>query len=216
MGSVTSARLPAISQGMPSRENEQSTAAERFKALYEENFAPVASYLLARTDREVAAEALSKTFEVAWRRLGDVPESTLPWLLGVARRVLADERRAEGRRDALVERIVASGGSRSVDDPGELVARRDRALEALARLPATQREALLLVAWDGLTELQAAESMGLSRGAFALRVHRARRRLRMALKPEQAESADRPESPSSRSSKTTTVATLSLPGLSKS
>jgi RNA polymerase sigma-70 factor (ECF subfamily) len=79
---------------------------QRFERLYEQHFERVAGYLLARTGRDSAAEALARTFEIAWRRLPDVPVEPLPWLLGVARRVLAEQRRAQGRRNALIKRIA--------------------------------------------------------------------------------------------------------------
>ena len=83
---------------------------QRFERLYEQHFNRVASYLLARTDRDSAAEALARTFEIAWRRLPDVPAEPLGWLLGVARRVLAEQRRAQGRRDALITGRVGRSG----------------------------------------------------------------------------------------------------------
>jgi RNA polymerase sigma-70 factor (ECF subfamily) len=68
---------------------------QRFERLYEEYFGRVAAYLLSRADRTFAEDALARTFEVAWRRIADVPADPLPWLLGVARRVLADLRRGQ-------------------------------------------------------------------------------------------------------------------------
>ena len=52
---------------------------------------------------------------------------------------------------------------------------------AVADLPPLQQEALLLISWDGLSEREAAAALGCSRGAIALRLHRARRVLRVAL-----------------------------------
>ena len=42
---------------------------QRFERLYEQHFNRVASYLLARTSRDSAAEAVARTFEITWRRL---------------------------------------------------------------------------------------------------------------------------------------------------
>jgi hypothetical protein len=58
---------------------------QRFEKLYREQFGRVAAYLAARADRDLAGEAISSTFEIAWRRIADVPQEPLPWLLGVAR-----------------------------------------------------------------------------------------------------------------------------------
>src|ERR1700683_2909135 len=88
---------------------------QRFERFYYAHYDRVAAYLLSRAGRDHAQDALARTFEVAWRRYADIPEPALPWLLGVARRVLAEQRRADGRRDALIERITAT----VCDDGGE-------------------------------------------------------------------------------------------------
>jgi RNA polymerase sigma-70 factor, ECF subfamily len=72
---------------------------EEFEALYRANVRSVLGYVLTRTSREDAQDVVSNTFSVAWRRFDAVPEDPLPWLIGVARRVLAD-RRSEVRRNA--------------------------------------------------------------------------------------------------------------------
>lgn len=152
----------------------------RFERLYAQHFDPVARYLLARTDRESAADALARTFEIAWRRLSDVPREPRPWLLGVARRVLAEQRRGDGRRDRLIERMAQTVIC-AADDPTDDVATRAVVLAAIEQLPVSQQDALLLVVWDGLTEREAAAVLGCSRGAVAVRLHRARKQLRIAL-----------------------------------
>lgn len=152
----------------------------QFEDIYREHFDRVAAYLLARADRDLAADALSKTFEVAWRRIADVPSEPLPWLLGVARKVLSDLRRSERRQGALVTRI-ASTITETTDDPSEALAGHRHTLAALTRLSDPQQEVLLLIAWDGLSQQEAATALGCSRGAVALRLHRARASLRKAL-----------------------------------
>lgn len=54
---------------------------------------------------------------------------------------------------------------------------RDGAIEQLAALKESHREALLLVGWDGLTTTEAAEAAGVKPSAFRTRLHRARREL---------------------------------------
>ena len=173
----------------------------RLELLVNDHFGRVAAYLLSRTDRESAAEALNKTLEVAWRRLEDVPSEPLPWLLGIARRVLSDQWRAQSRRDALMTRLAdietmrqrASGKEGEVSQDSAL----DRliAIKALAALTETDREALLLVAWDGLTTREASAVVGCTRSAFAVRLFRARSRLRDLLS---APPIDDPDSSRSR------------------
>ncbi|MBX6767094.1 MAG: RNA polymerase, partial [Actinomadura rubrobrunea] len=61
------------------------------------------AYAAARAGRQIADEVVSETFAVAWRRLRDVPDPPLPWLLGVARNVLRENHRAERRREAFAQ-----------------------------------------------------------------------------------------------------------------
>ena len=68
-------------------------AQQRFTVLWQAHHGAVLRYARRRTDAESAADVVSETFLVAWRRLGDIPadlEQTLPWLYGVARRVLCN------------------------------------------------------------------------------------------------------------------------------
>jgi RNA polymerase sigma-70 factor, ECF subfamily len=164
---------------------------QRFDRLYRQHFTRVAAYLLARTDRDSAADALARTFEITWRRMADVPGEPLPWLLGVARRVLSEQRRAQGRRGALIERIAETASETSHDDT-TATAVRERVVLAIGDLTPLQQEALLLTVWDGLSEREAATALRCSRGAIALRLHRARKQLRAALEqvPPKANIAD--------------------------
>jgi RNA polymerase sigma-70 factor (ECF subfamily) len=174
-----------------SRPNAADGDVERFERLYHQHFDAVAAYLLARVDRDAAADALAATFEVAWRRMGELPAHELPWLLGVARRVLANARRSRARQAALLERVTASARTEHGGDDGDAVLTESLA-RAIAHLTASQQEALLLIAWDGLSEREAALALGCSRAAFAARLHRARARVRGALG---AVPADRTGSP---------------------
>lgn len=131
----------------------------------------VLAYALRRSDPETAEDVVAETFTVAWRRLERPPEAPLPWLLGVARRVLANQRRGARRRRALAERIAND------QRPATAVAAQDgRALLALGRLSERDREALLLHAWEGLANPEAAAVLGISVSAYAVRLHRARER----------------------------------------
>ena len=109
---------------------------------------------------------------VAWRRLDVVPgRDPLPWLLATARNLLLAQ-----FRDAA--RVVAAGETDGAFfeprlEPGGLSPELDGALRQLA---AIDREALLLIAWEGLTPAQAARVLGVSPVAFRVRLHRARRR----------------------------------------
>jgi RNA polymerase sigma-70 factor (ECF subfamily) len=144
---------------------------EQLERLYERFAADIAMYALRRADRETAQDVVAETFLVAWRRIRDVPAEPLPWLYGVARRVLANQRRASSRRQALRESLRASTAG-VASPPADL-----GLAEALRELSDNDREVLMLIAWEGLTTREAAVALGCSDTACRLRLHRARRRL---------------------------------------
>ena len=99
----------------------------------------------------------------------------MPWLLGVARRVLANQRRGEARRAALIDRLSSlTSRSRGVEPVRDVFGSLG---DAIAVLSAPEREALLLVAWEGLEPRRAARVVGCTPAAFRARLYRARRRL---------------------------------------
>jgi RNA polymerase sigma factor (sigma-70 family) len=157
-------------------------AQARFSVLYREHGRAVLAYALRRTgDSEDAADAVAETFLVAWRRLSEVPigEARL-WLYGVARRVLANQDRAERRRTTLGRRLAQSLSTElatHVAPSGEAAA----VLRAMAGLRPDDRELLLLVSWEELTPAEAAKVLDISALAARSRLHRARRRLRTLL-----------------------------------
>jgi RNA polymerase sigma factor (sigma-70 family) len=147
----------------------------RFDALFAAHFAAVRAYVLRRSGGAPVDDVLSEIFLVAWRRLDAVPEDALPWLLGVARRVLANQRRGEARRAALIGRLAdALPRSRVVEPVGEVFGSLG---EAIGTLSPSEREALLLVAWEGLEPHRAARVLRCTPTAFRARLYRARRRL---------------------------------------
>ncbi|MFG1755422.1 RNA polymerase sigma factor [Streptosporangium sandarakinum] len=157
----------------------------RFTGMYDECRQRVWAYVVSRAGRQVADEVVSETFAIAWRRLEDVPEPALPWLLGVARNVLRDTVRAEARREAfgaeLRAWIAATGDGVRRADVADEVTERLGVLAALAELPEDDREILVLVAWQGLSPRDAARVIGCSQATFRVRLHRARKRLGRAM-----------------------------------
>jgi RNA polymerase sigma factor (sigma-70 family) len=153
------------------------TRGQRFDRLFRENYPLVRAYALRRAAPDAAQDAVADTFLVAWRRLEDVPEDALPWLYGTARRVLANQRRSGDRRAALEQRIADDTGPHGSRDPGEGVGDAELVRLALNRLSERSREALMLVAWHGLSGARAAQAAGCTKAAFAVRLHRARARL---------------------------------------
>jgi RNA polymerase sigma-70 factor, ECF subfamily len=158
----------------------------RFEQLYRAYADDVHAYALRRTTPAAADDVVSETFLVAWRRLAELPEQPLPWLLGVARRVLANRRRTESRTDALRRKLAgAEPASTAPHDVDDDVNQRVRA--ALAGLGERDRELLMLIAWEGLRVQEAAEVLGIRSGTLAVRLHRARKRLADAMAAEDVE-----------------------------
>jgi len=131
----------------------------------------VLSYARRHVGMDDAPDVVSETFVVAWRRIGQVPDPALPWLIGTARRIIGNTRRSQRRRIALTQRLdLLSTVAAAAEDQ----AARHEALRRLAGLPEHYREALLLIAWDGLDSREAAAATGLSADAFRKRLQRAR------------------------------------------
>ncbi len=159
----------------------------RFEGLFLTHYEAVLAYARRRTASEQAQDVVAETFTVAWRRLADVPENARPWLYAVARRVLANQRRGEQRRSALAERVASEPSPAAAPPPA--LARGSQLARVLEQLPEQEREALLLIAWDGMTPKQAAASLGCSRVALRVRLHRARARLTQELEAGEDERA---------------------------
>lgn len=146
----------------------------RFRRLFDATYQPLHAYVRRRADAADADDLVADVLTIAWRRLDAIPsEAELPWLYGVARRTLANHRRGEARRRRLSARLLALGGGGGSDelDNGAVS-------EALARLSAADRELLRLAAWEDLDVAEIAVVLGCTENAAALRLSRARRKLR--------------------------------------
>ena len=152
----------------------------RLEGLFRGHSATVLKYALRRGATLAEAEdVVSDTFIVAMRRLQEIPEDPVPWLLRVARRLLANEWRGKHRLRVLTGELALAGRDFATPfrDPVDAIEERERIGGALSRLPEWDREALSLVSWEGLSPAEAAEVMGCSRGHFNVKIWRARRRL---------------------------------------
>jgi RNA polymerase sigma-70 factor, ECF subfamily len=158
---------------------------EAFRHLYHACYRPISAYARRRLEPHDADDAVAEIFLVAWRRLGDVPQGdlALPWLYGVARRVLSQDRRSGRRRDRLMARL--SSLAPADDPPTVQMERLDDGLavqSALARLRPKDQELLRLAEWEELTTGELAQVFNCSTNAIAIRLHRAHRRFGQALR----------------------------------
>jgi RNA polymerase sigma-70 factor (ECF subfamily) len=166
------------------------TAQERFESLFCAHYGAVRAYAARRVRPPLVEDVLADTFLVAWRRLDGVPDDPLPWLLGVARRVIANQLRGERRRGELASRLTGGLSGAVADATGEWeapAALPNALRRALASLSPREREALLLVAWEELDPARAARVAGCSGAAFRVRLHRARRRVARQLAGDTAD-----------------------------
>ena len=141
--------------------------------------------LASRADAE---EATAQVFVNAWRgRSGFDPSrgSLAGWLLGIARRVVADIWSAAARERQLREALEQTRSEQEDTTPDQLV---DRLLvaDAMAQLRPEQRQAVGLAFYDGLTHQQVASTMGLPLGTTKTHIRRGLAVLRRRLEVDGA------------------------------
>lgn len=168
---------------------------DRFTAIFDDLAPRVYAYARRNCDAASAQDVVADTFLIAWRRRDDLPAEPLPWLLVVARNTLANRRRHQLRQDRLIEaagRLTVLAGPAAAAE--QAVVDRAAVLAAVAQLSHREREAVLLVAWDGLRNADAAQVAGCSTRAFEVRLSRARARIGRAL-AEPASTDRKPTNP---------------------
>lgn len=158
---------------------------EAFTSMYRAFYGNVLRYFRRRCDGEDAARDLTaEVFTICWRRWNDIPEPSLPWLYGCASKALNNHRRRGLSERAMVHQLCAdpvwnspAAGAEHLD-----------VLDALSLLSEGDQEILRLVAWEGLEGPDLAGALECTPNAAAVRLHRARARLRKQLNPsEEAE-----------------------------
>ncbi len=115
----------------------------------------------------------------------------LPWMLAIARNAFLDHTRRERVRRAHREegaRLEATKPQETKEGLGDdaLFARQMLGVvqQALMTLPVRQREAFILLRFEGLSMAEAAEVLGATQGAVKILVHRAYIVVRAALETE--------------------------------
>ena len=150
----------------------------------------VFAYVGRRVAQDDVPDVVAETFVVAWRRAEEVPIDALPWLYAVARNVIANHQRAERRRASLAAKLGGLRPGPATTTDLDVVESADTVRSARAFLPRAQREVLMLAVWEDLAPARAAVVLGCSVGAYTLRLHRARKRLRDLLDSGQLAAVD--------------------------
>ena len=153
----------------------------RFVEIYRRYGKPLQAYCARRTAGSQVADAVAETFLVAWRRIDQVPdgEATLPWLYGVAYRVLSHQWRHKARSRRLTERLRGVADVEPIA-PDVLLVRNEEyrvVLSASSRLRPTDQEILRLTLWEELSHADVAVVLGIDAAAVKQRAYRARRNL---------------------------------------
>ncbi len=158
--------------------------ADRLTAVYQRHHQQVLAYCIRRVGPSDADDAAADVFAIAWRRAEEIDwDRPLPWLYGVAYRVVTNRWRSRYRQRRLVGKIAGLAPSDPAP-PEEVTVRRAQdaaALAALETLRPSDREILRLAAWEELSAAEIATALGISEAAAGQRLHRAKKRFAGAL-----------------------------------
>jgi RNA polymerase sigma factor (sigma-70 family) len=161
---------------------------ERFAVLFDRHAPHIYRYLARRAGSQVADDLAAETFLAAFAKRDRYDLSyrdARPWLYGIATNLVNQHRRDEARQYRIQQAAPAEP-----DIPGhaervaaDVTAQAMRALlaEALAMLPAGDRDVLLLIAWEQLTYQEVSTALGIPVGTVQSRLHRARAKVRQVL-----------------------------------
>jgi RNA polymerase sigma-70 factor (ECF subfamily) len=153
----------------------------RFRELYDRSYLDLVAYCRRRIAPSAVDDVVAEAFLVAWQRLDDVTGDPRPWLFGVAHNLIRNRRRADARAEVLRDVLVTEIGTRQTDGDALDVDELRALIDALHGLKETDAELLRLTAWEGLSHADIAVVLGCSENAVAIRLHRARARLRTRL-----------------------------------
>ena len=153
----------------------------RFREVHDHFYRDVYAYCRRRTDPDSVEDAVADTFLTAWRKSDEIPpgDHTLPWLYGVAYRVLTHQWRSNFRRGRLNLKVASFGGV-STSLPEEIVIaghEQRQLLAALGALKPNDQEILRLTVWEELSHADIALALGISVGAVRQRFYAAKKKL---------------------------------------
>jgi RNA polymerase sigma factor (sigma-70 family) len=150
-------------------------------------------YVLRRLRRPAdAADLTQEIFERFLRGEGSGKvHNPQAYLFGIAAHVVADRRLAESRDTVAYNSEVcdalAETESATTADLAEEVGLQQELKAALACLPDSHRAAFLLTKWQGLSNQEAAQRLGLTEGSVMVYVCEARAKLKTLLKHPQGQ-----------------------------
>jgi len=181
------AAAPSIGRASAVESPPPAPEADFTRDLYERYAGQIYGYCLHKLgSREEAEDAVQNTFLNAFRglRRGVVPQAESAWLFKIAENVCLSRHRSSFRRG----RVETPSDLQAIQDVTPSPERREDDLigleEALARMPESQRRAILLREWQGLSYREISQEMDLSQAAVETLIFRARRTLAQGLEDE--------------------------------
>ena len=166
---------------------ESLTDLDRFGEIFDRHAQAIFRFLGRRIGPDDAGDLLGDVFLAAFEarvRYDGSHGSALPWLYGISSNLLRKHFR---RRASELRRLERMAGQSDLHDHADAVTAQVDAqtrLQGMAKLleelPAGERDALLLHAWEELTYDEIAGALGIPVGTVRSRLNRVRRRLRAA------------------------------------
>ena len=139
-------------------------------------------------DPALAEDAVQEAFLTVWREAARFDRSrgrASTWIVTIVHRRAVDLVRRQARFNALPDQLEATGSetvvSEAADEHVALRETRSEVRAALSTLSGTEREALDLAYWGGLTQSEIATALGIPFGTVKSRTFSALARLRDAL-----------------------------------
>jgi RNA polymerase sigma-70 factor, ECF subfamily len=170
---------------------------ETFALLFDRHGSTLLRFLTRRVHPSEAEGLLGEVFRIAFEQRARFQldrESARPWLYGIAANVVAKHHRAEARR--LRATVKAAARRTLSDDTGDEAipamdarTRWSRVADAITGLPAPERQAILLFAWEEMTYEEIADALGVPVGTVRSRLNRARAHLAVMIGGEPARHA---------------------------
>lgn len=160
---------------------------DAFEEFYREHVGSVQGFIARRVDDpHLAADLTAEVFLAAMKsahKYRPRKGTSAGWLYGIARNVVAYERRRRARAVQIDRRIsgrqlVDAEDLSALDDRIDAEAQSRRLYQAMDRLSEAERAVLELVALDGLSVKDAAAALRIRPAAARARLHRARKTMR--------------------------------------
>ena len=163
---------------------------DRFAVLFDRHAATIRTYLARRVGTDHADELTGEVFRVAFEKRDRFRDecggSARPWLYGIASNLIRRHHRCESRELTALMRVgvptvesdvgFAEADSRLDDQASWAIL-----APLIAELAQSDRDILLLVAWEGLSTEGVATALDIPIGTVKSRLHRVRRKLRNQL-----------------------------------